>query len=170
MKKNRIYIIIILIELFILIGLITYFIFINPETKYEFDPAYREDKEFSWVLSNLHKKVDTVDYYYDKSNIINDYVEISKNTALEYKDSETMLYSLFISDDVLGLSLSLANNHNIDVVFISSNSKAYKYHVRSNGDDDTKLIKYKELPRGQYRIFINDNDIKYDTMEYIVIE
>ena len=170
MKRNLPYIIIIIIELIVFIGLVTYFVFINPLTKYEFNPNNREDKEFGWVSSNLHKQVESVDYNIDISHINDDKVELSKNTALEYKETETMQYALYIKDDYLGVNLSLADNHNIDIIFISSSSKAYKYRIRSNGEDYTKVIKYKDLPKGTYRIFINDNENKFDTMQYIVIE
>ena len=173
MKKIKVVLRIITVCLFlILVGLVTYFSLINADEIVLFNENLKVDKEYQWVLTDMKDEVkeDKSEYLKHDSEIKDaDKKELSKEETLSYKDSTVLIYPFYTQDGYLYITLSLANTHDIDVVLISSNSKAYKYHVRSAGEDSEMRIKYKDLDKGKYHIYINDNGEKYDTTKYINI-
>lgn len=169
-KARKILGIIALILFFIDLIIIVYFTFIHKSTKTSLDPASRVNPNYRWVLYDSGSEVAEQTPITDNQNIKNiDAVQLNHEEAVSFKDSPVLKYPLYIHDGYLYMTLGLGNNHDMDVVFISPNSNAFKYHVRSFGDDDQIPVKYSELPRGQYRIYIVDNGDKYDTTQFITI-
>jgi uncharacterized protein YoxC len=99
-----------------------------------------------------------------------DYEEVSREEALKYKDAEGMLFPVYANNGYLGMTTALPTDHKIEVLFMSTTGKTYKYTVRNVGDDTDKQVYYYNLPSGQYRIFVVDNGYKFDTLQYVKIK
>ena len=169
-KVRRILGIIVILLLVINVGVVIFFGFIYKGTKVQFDPTLRVDPNYQWVLANLNKEVEEKIVDLNNDLITNEFITLIREETVEYKDSPIMRYPIYSSDKKLYINLSLSDNHSIDVVMISPNTNAFKFHIRSAGSYDQKVIDYSELPNGQYHIFVVDNEEKYDTTYYLSIK
>ena len=169
-NKNLVRINIVLLILVLLI--VSYFVFINPKTRYEFDASKRVNKDFSWVLEDMNNEVkdlnqDLVSYYnyVDKAEID----LITQEESLTFKDAIKMDMPLYKYNKYIIFNSSVNSNHELYIVFIAANGNAYKYRIRNKQDYSNKVVNYAELPKGTYHIYIDDNGKKYDSLQYIKV-
>lgn len=174
MEKVNTSLIKILCSLFIIgIIVVIYFVFINAKTKFEFDESKRINSDYEWVLSDMKDEVrelnnDLVSYF-DYSNKA-DMNSLEYNGTLDYKNNNKMDMPLYKHNEYLVFNSSLNDEHDIDIILICANGKAYDYNIRNKKDNKNKVIKYDELPKCKYHIFVKDNNKIFDSLRYIKVE
>lgn len=121
------------------------------------------------------KKIDTVSNYKVElgrylSNIPSDkYEKLSEKEALEYSNSDIQEITFEIHNNRFSLVGYYTLDSTIDIVLISPRGNAYKYVLKTEGEEMKDFINLSELKSGKYYLFAKINGTMYNTTKYIEI-
>lgn len=98
------------------------------------------------------------------------YIELTKDEALAYKDGEKLEYAMVANHGRLLLNGAVADDKELDVVFIGLNGKGYKFVAKEAGKTSISEINFDVLPNGTYYVFVDYDGITYNALQYVVVD
>ena len=99
-----------------------------------------------------------------------EYVELSEQEALNFRNSEILDISFIMYNNRIKFFGAIPESMSANIVFISPSGKSYRYVLKKANEEAKDFIVLNRLPSGRYYIYAEWDNYIYNTGQHIIKE